>query len=33
MTKGDWQRLLHMRTYCEDIAGFIDRFGANFYEL
>ncbi len=30
MTRGDWQRLLHMRTYCEDIAGFIERFGANF---
>ena len=29
MTRGDWQRLLHMRTYCGDIAGFIERFGAN----
>lgn len=30
MTRGDWQRLLHMRTYCEDIAGFITRFGENY---
>ena len=30
MNKGDWQRLLHMRTYCEDIASFIDRFGRDY---
>jgi hypothetical protein len=30
MNRGDWQRLLHMRTYCEDIAKFIDRFGDDF---
>ena len=30
MNKSDWQRLLHIKTYCEDIAGFIDRFGKDF---
>ena len=30
MNKSDWQRLLHMRTYCEDIAAFIERFGNDF---
>ena len=30
MNRGDWQRLLHMRTYCEDIAKFIDRFSDDF---
>ena len=30
MNRGDWQRLLHLRTYCEDIAGFIARFGADY---
>lgn len=30
MTRGDWQRLLHIRTYCEDIERFIDRFGRDF---
>lgn len=30
MNKGDWQRLLHIRTYCEDIAEFILRFGKDF---
>ncbi len=30
MTRGDWQRLLHIRTYCEDIEQFIDRFGRDF---
>ena len=30
MTKGDRQRLLHIITYCEDIAVFLDRFGKDF---
>ena len=30
MTRGDWQRLLHIRTYCEDVEKFIERFGRNF---
>ena len=30
MNKGDWQRLLHIRVYCEDIKRFIDRFGENY---
>lgn len=30
MTRGDWQRPLHIRTYCEDIEQFIDRFGRDF---
>ena len=30
MNRADWQRLLHIRTYCEDIAGFISRFGGDF---
>lgn len=30
MNRGDWQRLLHMRVYCEDIAAFIQRFGADY---
>lgn len=30
MTRGDRQRLLHIRTYCEDIETFIDRFGRDF---
>ena len=30
MNRSDWQRLLHIRTYCEDIAGFIERFGENY---
>lgn len=30
MRRGDWQRLVHMRTYCEDVASFIERFGADF---
>ena len=30
MTRGDWQRLLHIRTYCEDIEEFIIRFGRDF---
>lgn len=30
MNKSDRQRLLHIKTYCEDIAGFIDRFGKDF---
>lgn len=27
MNRDDWQRLLHIQTYCRDIAKFIDRFG------
>ena len=30
MTRGDWQRLLHIRSYCEDIEKFIARFGRDF---
>ena len=30
MDRGDWQRLLHIKTYCQDIASFIDRFGNSF---
>ena len=30
MNKGDWQRLLHIRVYCEDIEKFINRFGKDF---
>ena len=30
MNKGDYQRLLHIQKYCDDIAGFIVRFGNDF---
>ena len=30
MNNGDIQRLQHIRRYCEDIAGFIERFGKDF---
>ena len=30
MNKGDMQRLSHIRVHCEDIAGFIERFGMDF---
>lgn len=30
MNSGDRQRLSHIRTYCQDIAGFIERFGKNY---
>ena len=30
MNKADRQRLLHMKTYCADIAGFIQRFGRDY---
>lgn len=30
MNNSDHQRLMHIRRYCEDIAGFIDRFGNDF---
>ncbi len=30
MTRGDWQRLLHIQTYCNDIAKFIGRFGPDY---
>ena len=33
MTRGDWQWLLHIRTYCEDIEKFIIRFGQDFNTL
>lgn len=32
MNKADKQRLLHIRSYCRDIAGFINRFG-NDYDI
>jgi uncharacterized protein with HEPN domain len=31
MNRGDRQRLLHIQTYCRDIAGFIRRFGNDFH--
>ena len=30
MNKSDFQRLLHIQRYCEDIAEFINRFGEDF---
>ncbi len=30
MDKSDWQRLLHIRTHCEDVELFINRFGRNY---
>ncbi len=27
MNKGDLQRIQHIKTYCEDINGFVERFG------
>ncbi len=30
MNKSDFQRLLHIRTYCGDIAKFIERFGKDY---
>ena len=30
MNSSDRQRIQHIQTYCKDIAGFIDRFGADF---
>lgn len=27
MNRGDWQRLLHIRTHCRDIRGFVEQFG------
>lgn len=30
MVKADRQRILHIKTYCEDIAGFVERFGNDF---
>ena len=30
MNKADRQRLLHIQTYCADIAGFIQRFGRDY---
>ena len=30
MNSGDRQRLMHMLRYCQDIAGFIERFGNNY---
>lgn len=30
MNNGDRQRLMHIQTYCEDIAGFIQRFGRDY---
>lgn len=31
MNNGDRQRLKYIQTYCNDIAGFIDRFGKDFH--
>ena len=30
MNNGDRQRLLHIQRYCQDIAGFIERFGNDY---
>lgn len=30
MDRGDRERLLHIKAYCEDIAGFIQRFGKDY---
>jgi len=30
MNSGDRQRLMHIRRYCQDIAGFVERFGNNY---
>ena len=30
MNRGDRQRLLHIRAYCRDIAGFVERFGEDY---
>lgn len=30
MNRGDKQRLLHIKIYCKDIAGFIERFGRDY---
>ncbi len=30
MNKTDYQRLIHIRTYCEDIESFINRFGKDY---
>ena len=31
MNKADRQRIAHIKTYCEDIADFTDRFGKDFH--
>ena len=30
MDKLDWQKIIQIRTYCEDIEAFIERFGRDF---
>lgn len=30
MVRGDRRRILHIRTYCEDVSGFIQRFGKDY---
>lgn len=30
MNSGDRQRLMHIRTYCKDVAGFVERFGKDY---
>lgn len=30
MDKPDWQRLIHIRSYCEDVESFIERFGRDY---
>ena len=30
MDRGDLQRIAHIRAHCEDVACFLDRFGANY---
>ena len=30
MSKADLQRISHMRRYCKDIEGFIERFGRDY---
>lgn len=31
MDKSDWQRIIHIRTHCDDIESFLNRFGRDFH--
>ena len=30
MDKSDWQRIIHIRTHCDDVESFINRFGRDY---
>lgn len=30
MDKSDWQRIIHIRTHCDDVENFINRFGRDY---